>query len=99
MKREFQDKDARAACDSRVVHPYGIGMPVLTGGISRWPLEPIDSTYVIPSLRRDMALVPIPRTVGQNRADAWCPPQDGPWRLGLAPASAPVPNTTPGGAK
>src|SRR5262245_52092876 len=35
MKAEFQDKDARASCDTMVANPYVNHVPVLTGGVGR----------------------------------------------------------------
>src|SRR5262249_2546346 len=35
QKAEFQDKDARASCDTMVANPYVNHVPVLTGGVGR----------------------------------------------------------------
>ena len=35
MKAEFQDKDARASCETMVANPYVNHVPVLTGGVGR----------------------------------------------------------------
>src|SRR5262249_13617419 len=35
LKAEFQDKDARASCDTMVANPYVNHVPVLTGGVGR----------------------------------------------------------------
>src|SRR5215470_7536892 len=39
MKAEFQDKDARASCDTMVANPFVNHVPVLTGGIGRRQLQ------------------------------------------------------------
>jgi carboxymethylenebutenolidase len=67
LKAEFQDKDARASCDTMVAHPYVNHVPVLTGGLGRPQLEHFYSRYFIPSMPPDVELVPISRTVGYNR--------------------------------
>src|SRR5207253_7742226 len=35
LKAEFQDKDARASCDTMVANPYVNHVPVMTGGVGR----------------------------------------------------------------
>lgn len=67
LKAEFQDKDARASCDTMVAHPYVNHVPVLTGGIGRRQLERFYGKYFIPGMPADVELLPISRTVGQNR--------------------------------
>jgi carboxymethylenebutenolidase len=67
LKAEFQDKDARASCDTMVARPYVNHVPVLTGGVGRRQLEHFYSTYFIPGLPADVELVPLSRTVGQDR--------------------------------
>jgi len=67
LKAEFQDKDARASCDTMVARPYVNHVPVLTGGVGRRRLEPFYGRYFIPSMPPDVELVPISRTVGQDR--------------------------------
>src|SRR5262245_23930969 len=67
LKAEFQDKDAQASCNTMVAHPYVNHVPVLTGGVGRRQLERFYSAYFIPSMPADVELVPISRTVGQNR--------------------------------
>jgi carboxymethylenebutenolidase len=64
---EFQDKDARASCDTMVANPYVNHVPVLTGGVGRRQLEHFYGKYFIPSMPDDVELVPISRTVGQDR--------------------------------
>jgi carboxymethylenebutenolidase len=67
LKSEFQDKSARASCDTMVADPYVNHVPVLTGGVGRPQLEHFYGTYFIPSMPDDVQLVPISRTVGYNR--------------------------------
>src|SRR2546422_6070135 len=67
LKAEFQDKDARASCDTMVARPYVNHVPVLTGGVGRRQLEHFYGRYFIPSMPPDVELVPISRTVGQDR--------------------------------
>jgi carboxymethylenebutenolidase len=67
LKAEFQDKDARASCDTMVARPYVNHVPVLTGGVDRRQLENFYGKYFIPGMPPDVELVPISRTVGQNR--------------------------------
>ena len=67
LQAEFQDKDAVAACNCMVAHPYVNHIPVLTGGSGRAQLEHFYGRYFSPSVPPDMEMVPISRTVGQNR--------------------------------
>ena len=50
-----------------VAHPYVNHVPVLTGGVGRRQLEHYYGKYFIPGMPPDVELVPISRTVGQNR--------------------------------
>ena len=67
LQAEFQDKDARASCDTMVARPYVNHVPVLTGGVGRRQLEHFYACYFIPGQPADVELVPISRTVGQDR--------------------------------
>jgi carboxymethylenebutenolidase len=67
LKAEFQDKDARASCDTMVATPYVNHVPVLTGGVGRRQLEHFYGKYFIPGMPDDVELVPISRTVGYDR--------------------------------
>ena len=67
LKAEFQDKDAAASCDTMVANPYVNHVPVLTGGVGRRQLENYYSRYFIPGQPPDVEIVPISRTVGQDR--------------------------------
>jgi carboxymethylenebutenolidase len=67
LAAEFQDRDAVASCDTMVAHPYVNHVPVLTGGVGRRQLEHFYGRYFIPGMPADVEMVPISRTVGQNR--------------------------------
>ena len=67
LKAEFEDKDARASCDTMVANPYVDHVPVLTGGVGRRQLEHFYGRYFIPGQPPDVELVPISRTVGYDR--------------------------------
>ncbi len=67
LKAEFQDKDAAVSCGTMVANPYVNHVPVLTGGVGRRQLEHYYRRYFIPGQPPDVELVPISRTVGQNR--------------------------------
>ncbi len=67
LAAEFRDKDAAASCDTMVPCPYVNHVPVLTGGVGRRQLEHFYSRYFIPGMPADTELVPISRTVGQDR--------------------------------
>jgi carboxymethylenebutenolidase len=67
LKAEFQDKDARASCDTMVANPFVNHVPVLTGGVGRRQLEHFYGKYFIPSMPNDVEMVPISRTIGYDR--------------------------------
>ena len=67
LKAELQDKDAHATCDRMVANPYVNHVAVLTGGVGRRQLENYYSRYFIPGQPPDVEIVPISRTVGQER--------------------------------
>jgi carboxymethylenebutenolidase len=67
LKAEMQDKDAQASCDTMVANPYVNHVAVLTGGVGRRQLENYYSRYFIPGQPPDLEIVPISRTVGQER--------------------------------
>ncbi len=67
LKAEFQDRDARASCDTMVSNPVVNHVPVLTGGVGRRQLEHFYARYFIPEMPPDVELVPISRTVGRDR--------------------------------
>ena len=67
LQAEFENKDARASCDTMVAQPYVNHVPVLTGGLGRPQLEHFYGRYFIPGMPPDVELVPISRTVGYDR--------------------------------
>jgi carboxymethylenebutenolidase len=67
LKAELQDKDAHASCDTMVANPYVNHVAVLTGGVGRRQLENYYSRYFIPGQPPELEIVPISRTVGQER--------------------------------
>jgi carboxymethylenebutenolidase len=67
LKAEFEDRDAVASCDTMVAHPYVNHVPVMTGGMGRPQLLRFYGSYFIPGMPADAELVPISRTVGQDR--------------------------------
>ena len=67
LKAEMQDKDAHASCDTMAADPYVNHVAVLTGGFGRRQLENYYSRYFIPGQPPDLEIVPISRTVGQER--------------------------------
>lgn len=67
LKAEFEDKDARASCDTMVATPFVNHVPVLTGGRGRRQLEHFYGKYFIPSMPDDVEMKPISRTIGYDR--------------------------------
>jgi len=67
LEAEFVDRDAAKSCDTMVAEPFVNHVPVLTGGLGRRQLQHFYGRYFIPGMPRDAELVPISRTVGQNR--------------------------------
>jgi carboxymethylenebutenolidase len=67
LKAELQDKDAHAFCGTMVASPYVNHVAVLTGGIGWRQLENYYSHYFIPGQPPNLEIVPISRTVGQER--------------------------------
>jgi carboxymethylenebutenolidase len=67
LKAELHDKDAHASCDTMVANPYVNHVAVLTGGVGRRQLENYYRRYFIPGQPPDLEIVPISRTVGQDR--------------------------------
>src|SRR5207244_10892777 len=63
LRAEFEDKDARASCDTMVAYPYVNHVPVLTGGVGRPQLEHFYGRYFIPGMTGGVAMVRISLTV------------------------------------
>jgi carboxymethylenebutenolidase len=67
LTAEFQERDAVASCDTMIAQPYVNHVPVLTGGMGRRQLQHFYGRYFIPGMPADVELVPISRTIGQDR--------------------------------
>ena len=67
LAAEFQAKSATAAVDTMVEHPHVNHVPVMTGGVGRKQLTHFYSRYFIPQMPPDTTIVPISRTIGQDR--------------------------------
>jgi carboxymethylenebutenolidase len=64
---EFEAKDAEATMATMTDHPTVIHVPVLTGGRGSEELEAFYRDWFIPSWPSDVELVPISRTVDDQR--------------------------------
>jgi carboxymethylenebutenolidase len=67
IRDEFADKDASATVDTMVPDAYVNHIPVLTGGVGREQLKEFYSKHFIPKMPPDTEIVPISRTVGDER--------------------------------
>lgn len=67
LRHEFDTKSTPDTLDTMVEGAYVNHIPVLTGGIGREALGRFYSTRFIPKMPSDAALVPISRTVGEDR--------------------------------
>ncbi len=67
LASEFKDKSAFAAVNTMVDHPNVNHIPVMTGGVNRKQLQHFYGTYFIPQMPKDTVLVPISRTIGNDR--------------------------------
>lgn len=67
LAAEFQARSAVASVDTMVDRPNVNHVPVLTGGTTRRQLEHFYAKYFIPQMPPDTEIVPISRTVGQDR--------------------------------
>ena len=67
LKAELQDKDAHASCGTMVANPYVNHVAVLTGEWAGVSWRTNYSRYFIPGQPPDLEIVPISRTVGQER--------------------------------
>jgi len=70
LRAEFEDKDARASCDTMVAYPYVNHVPVLTGGVGR----PAAGALLRPLLHPGHASR---RGAGAHLADRWLRPHRG----------------------
>jgi carboxymethylenebutenolidase len=67
IRDEFSDKDATATIDTMVPDAYVNHIPVLTGGVGREQLKEFYSKHFIPKMPPDTEIVPISRTIGNER--------------------------------
>ena len=67
LRHEFDTKSTPDTLETMVEGAYVNHIPVLTGGVGREALRRFYSTRFIPKMPPDAALVPISRTVGEDR--------------------------------
>ncbi len=67
LRHEFDSKDTPHTLDTMVEGAYVNHIPVLTGGTGKPALGRFYSTHFIPQMPPDVELVPISRTVGEDR--------------------------------
>jgi len=67
IRDEFSDKDAISTIDTMVPDAYVNHVPVLTGGVGREQLREFYSKHFIPKMPPDTEIVPISRTIGEER--------------------------------
>src|SRR5215470_9475816 len=67
LASEFRDKSADAAINTMVDRPSVNHVPVMTGGVGRKQLTHFYDRYFIPQMPPDTQIVPVSRTIGQDR--------------------------------
>jgi carboxymethylenebutenolidase len=67
LEAEFRNKNATESLATMVERPVVNHVPVLTGGVGRRQLECFYGRYFIPQMPPDVQLVPLSRTIGQDR--------------------------------
>jgi carboxymethylenebutenolidase len=67
LASEFRDKNADAAINTMVDRPSVNHVPVMTGGVGRKQLTHFYDRYFIPQMPPDTQIVPVSRTIGQDR--------------------------------
>jgi carboxymethylenebutenolidase len=67
MADEFQIKSAAATMGTMVATPSVNHVPVMTGGLGRKQVSHFYGEYFIPQMPADTEIVPISRTIGQDR--------------------------------
>ena len=67
LAAEFEDKSATAAVDTMTAEPNVNHIPVMTGGVNRQQLAHFYGNYFIPQMPQDTEIIPISRTVGNER--------------------------------
>ncbi len=67
LDAEFRHKSAAESLATMVEEPRVNHVPVLTGGVGRRQLGSFYERYFIPQMPPDVQLVPLSRTIGQDR--------------------------------
>jgi carboxymethylenebutenolidase len=67
LQHEFATKDPAQTIDTMVKEAYVNHVPVLTGGSGRKELRAFYTHYFIPQMPPDMVIVPVSRTIGNDR--------------------------------
>ena len=64
---EFEDKNIQATMATMTPDPFVNHVPVMTGGVGFNEVQHFYSTYFIPGHPPDTQVVPVARTVGEDR--------------------------------
>jgi len=67
LASEFKFKNAETAINTMVDRPSVNHVPVMTGGVGRRQLTHFYDRYFIPQMPPDTQIVPVSRTIGQDR--------------------------------
>lgn len=67
IRNEFAARNAEGAIATMTPDAYVNNVPVLTGGIGREQVYDFYSKHFIPQVPNDMEIIPISRTIGENR--------------------------------
>ena len=67
LSSEFKGKSVLSAVNTMVAHPNVNHIPVMTGGVNREQLQHFYGTFFIPQMPEDTEIVPISRTIGNDR--------------------------------
>ena len=67
LRHEFETKSTSETLKTMVDDAYVNHVPVMTGGHGKISLEEFYSTHFIPQMPKDTQIIPISRTVGQDR--------------------------------
>jgi carboxymethylenebutenolidase len=67
LRDEFATKDTSATLETMVADAYVNHIPVMTGGVGRKQLGEFYSRHFIPKMPPDTEIVPISRTIGNER--------------------------------
>jgi carboxymethylenebutenolidase len=67
LRGEFATKDTEATLETMVADAYVNHIPVLTGGVGHEELREFYSKHFIPKMPPDTKIVPVSRTIGNER--------------------------------